>query len=813
MKHFVLFVSLYFSFSFLIIAQTPDNIPQFQTFYVSETGQDAGHTGTYEEPFATITYALNQVNYNYAGLIIKVIKGQNGYNQYVNINKSGNANFPIIIQAENPNNKPVFYGRSSAFFGKNAVFEWSTGINYVTIDGINVFGATANSDTSGLYGIWIRGDYNTIRNCHLDTISRSGIEIQGCNNLIELNTIRHITGIIRLPGINDTTWIAGNNIEITTIYRTSGNSVRADSNIIRNNKLTDNTTHFGISIIPDSRGPQNIMYGNKICNNYINSTGGGIYTRYQRDFDIINNVIANSVQAASQYADWITTGGGISFKFLDNADFTIIENSNVKVLNNTIVNNYSFGIDNRSTNNISIKNNIIVNNRGFHIVFRRFYESISADIKTNLYYSAGCTPQWIWDGIVLDSTGWDTTCEPSAIIRNPLLTNQGNPYTIQLHSPAKNNGTPLAEVTKDINGINRPYWEKGVDIGAYELDEAQIRIGTLDVNPGQDITHNINALGTYWEKNGTSWPISTASDISASSYTTIGTTSSDKETWDGFHIKWLRNSDNQAPIGHAFYKVSNSSDNHHFYLDFRDAVEAYNPNIYIRYDNINQSRYEYFDGNSFQPIADGSILRIWNITEANNPNTNNLNSYLGNMLVKLEDDNHPRLVWGPYASNNQYTLRRVIGENKPENIISNQNILEYLDQTLDLSSPEYLNSTTAQYNVLSNNMTSNTASYWVTNLEKENQAKNLPSIFKLYHNYPNPFNPNTTIRYSIKDAGIVKLEIFDILGKRIATIVNEEMPAGEYEVRFNGNHLSSGIYFFKLASGTFTDIKKMQLIK
>ncbi|MDP4117072.1 MAG: hypothetical protein Q8903_13125, partial [Bacteroidota bacterium] len=186
MKHFVLFVSLYFSVSFLIIAQTPDNIPQLQTFYVAETGQDAGHTGTYSDPFATINYALSQVDYHYSGLVIKVIKGANGYNQYVNINKSGNANFPIIIQAENSNNNPVFYGRSSAFSGKNAVFEWSTGINYVTIDGINVFGATANSGQgeNGLYGIWIRGDYNTIRNCNLDTIGRSGIEIQGSNNLI-----------------------------------------------------------------------------------------------------------------------------------------------------------------------------------------------------------------------------------------------------------------------------------------------------------------------------------------------------------------------------------------------------------------------------------------------------------------------------------------------------------------------------------------------------------------------------------------------------------------------------------------------------
>lgn len=88
-----------------------------------------------------------------------------------------------------------------------------------------------------------------------------------------------------------------------------------------------------------------------------------------------------------------------------------------------------------------------------------------------------------------------------------------------------------------------------------------------------------------------------------------------------------------------------------------------------------------------------------------------------------------------------------------------------------------------------------------------------PSSFSLSQNYPNPFNPSTTIRYSIKDAGLVKLEIYDILGRKITTVVNEEKQPGEYEVNFNGNNLSSGIYFYKLTTGSFTQIRKMQLLK
>jgi len=88
-----------------------------------------------------------------------------------------------------------------------------------------------------------------------------------------------------------------------------------------------------------------------------------------------------------------------------------------------------------------------------------------------------------------------------------------------------------------------------------------------------------------------------------------------------------------------------------------------------------------------------------------------------------------------------------------------------------------------------------------------------PATYSLSQNYPNPFNPSTTIRYSIKDAGLVKLEIYDILGRKVATIVSEEKQAGNYEVNFNGSNLSSGIYFYKLTTGSFTQIRKMQLLK
>jgi hypothetical protein len=89
----------------------------------------------------------------------------------------------------------------------------------------------------------------------------------------------------------------------------------------------------------------------------------------------------------------------------------------------------------------------------------------------------------------------------------------------------------------------------------------------------------------------------------------------------------------------------------------------------------------------------------------------------------------------------------------------------------------------------------------------------LPKQFALEQNYPNPFNPSTTIRYQLPVASEVKLEVYDVLGKKIATLVNERQSAGSYQVVWNASGLSSGTYFYRLQAGTFTQTKKMILVK
>ena len=99
------------------------------------------------------------------------------------------------------------------------------------------------------------------------------------------------------------------------------------------------------------------------------------------------------------------------------------------------------------------------------------------------------------------------------------------------------------------------------------------------------------------------------------------------------------------------------------------------------------------------------------------------------------------------------------------------------------------------------------------NLAKINEQPIVPTENKLYDNYPNPFNPSTIIKYSLKDEGRVTVKIFNTLGEEIRTLVDEIKPSGNYNLEFNANNLPSGVYIYRLQSGEFVSSKKMLLIK
>jgi len=101
-----------------------------------------------------------------------------------------------------------------------------------------------------------------------------------------------------------------------------------------------------------------------------------------------------------------------------------------------------------------------------------------------------------------------------------------------------------------------------------------------------------------------------------------------------------------------------------------------------------------------------------------------------------------------------------------------------------------------------------------TSIEKINSDGGLlPQEFELLQNYPNPFNPETTIQFGVKDASHVLIAVFDLLGRQIAVLTNEQFQPGFYRLTFDASKLPSGVYFYSIQMGNFHAMKKMVLLE
>lgn len=99
-------------------------------------------------------------------------------------------------------------------------------------------------------------------------------------------------------------------------------------------------------------------------------------------------------------------------------------------------------------------------------------------------------------------------------------------------------------------------------------------------------------------------------------------------------------------------------------------------------------------------------------------------------------------------------------------------------------------------------------------------SNDVPTEYMLMQSYPNPFNPTTTINYQLPTANHVTLKVYDVLGREVATLVDENKTAGSYQATFDGSRFASGVYFYRIevedpvsGTGTFTAVKKFVLMK
>jgi hypothetical protein len=100
----------------------------------------------------------------------------------------------------------------------------------------------------------------------------------------------------------------------------------------------------------------------------------------------------------------------------------------------------------------------------------------------------------------------------------------------------------------------------------------------------------------------------------------------------------------------------------------------------------------------------------------------------------------------------------------------------------------------------------------ISSLE-ENPSPEMPAAFFLSQNYPNPFNPTTTIRYELPKSSLVRLSVYDVLGREVSVLVNERKNAGVHEVEFDATELSSGVYLYRLWAGDYISTKKLLVLR
>lgn len=214
----------------------------------------------------------------------------------------------------------------------------------------------------------------------------------------------------------------------------------------------------------------------------------------------------------------------------------------------------------------------------------------------------------------------------------------------------------------------------------------------------------------------------------------------------------------------------------------------------------------------------GSVVEAIKCVDYNNDGLDSLTSnFTGNgtkNLFYLNRSPLQKIVWAKFGTNiipqSDYCFNLengwIIFKNAPSNSVA-VSVRYIASHSLDFAVSNWDNSGVGNY-VFKNN--------FLVGVNKN--ISEIPDKYKLYQNYPNPFNPATTIKFSIlsnvkSKTSNVKLIVYDILGKEVGILVNENLQPGEYEANFNGSLITSGIYFYKLIMGDFSETKKMILIK
>lgn len=390
-----------------------------------------------------------------------------------------------------------------------------------------------------------------------------------------------------------------------------------------------------------------------------------------------------------------------------------------------------------------------------------------------------------------------------------------------------------------------------ISIAQETVPEYLFLFGQIDVSSETTITHTLTANATIWElyAENEEFPISYETDWEEAYAIITGSTTSNPSysgdtAWKGFAFGWAELPyENTDSIAHGIYKATNSYNSDYFYIDIRDCnytqktflPYSYNPDFYIRFDDgddIFEWRRSPSTG-SWTTISTGDLLKVWDICNNGTlPKTDLFEDFWDNALVMTNNgSNNPQITWGRHPSDglnfvvDEYKIYRAITFDEEDEIVFTHiesvdgDILEYADYDVEINSSSVYKAhykVTATYNDNQEALheTSPTNIVWIFgSLGKVSASYSILVSNSLFQNYPNPFNPVTTINYSVKNSGFVTLNVYDILGTEVATLVDAFKQAGGHSVLFDASELPSGIYFYRLTSENYNQTRKMILLR
>ncbi len=270
----------------------------------------------------------------------------------------------------------------------------------------------------------------------------------------------------------------------------------------------------------------------------------------------------------------------------------------------------------------------------------------------------------------------------------------------------------------------------------------------------------------------------------------------DSTQFKNIFLKWVDNSINEDG-----YKVERSINNTNSWAIVRSLSQ--NSNTYIDTGLVDGTKY-YYRVFAFNAAGNsGNSNEIYGITKLLAPY---------NLQAASSEAHKITLTWSDVSSNTiGFIIERKLDETGTFSTLDSvgSNNTTYVDSNLAIGS--YFVYRVKGYNNLVESKYSNEFGTTVTKVDGMNNL--LPEKFMIYQNFPNPFNPSTNIKYQIPEASLVKVVVYDLLGRKVAMLINQYQSAGFYNISFDASKLTSGIYIYKISAGNFSDTRKMLLVK